>query len=464
LGAGATPKRSNPEYYGGDINWYKSGELNDGVINFNSEERITELALQNSSVRLNKPGDILIAMYGATIGKTARLELNGTTNQAVCACTCYEGMNNRFLHLLLIALKKIFTRQGEGGAQPNISRVKIRNQIFALPPLPEQKAIVQIVNCLMEEVDQLEAQTQTRVQLRQDFITSSLHQLTSANRAVEWSKLQPHFSTFFDTPESVDQLKEAILQLAIQGKLTKQWREQHPDVEPASVLLERIREEKARLIKEKKIRKEKPLPEIAEEGVPFELPEGWVWCRLGDTGFTQTGSTPPKKNPDYYGNYIPFIGPANISNTSIDYPEYGLSEIGLEKGRLIPKGSLMMVCIGGSIGKCNVNKLDVSCNQQINTVSPIIVKSGVLKAICQSPYFQNSIKEASYGLATPIISKGKWEIICIPLPPLPEQKAIVSTVNQLMDFCEQLKSGISERESLLEDFLRSSIREVMEKN
>lgn len=154
-GAGATPDRKNSEYYGGKIRWFKSGELNDGYIS-ESEEMITELALKECSLRLNQPGDVLIAMYGATIGKLAILETEATTNQAVCACTCFEGLYNRFLFVLLRAYKSHFTGRGAGGAQPNISREKIIHTVAPLPPLEEQERIVAKVDQLISLCDELE--------------------------------------------------------------------------------------------------------------------------------------------------------------------------------------------------------------------------------------------------------------------------------------------------------------------
>ena len=120
-GAGATPLRSKLSYYGGSIPWFKSGELTSDYID-KSEETITELALAECSLRLNKKGDVLIAMYGATIGKTSILNVDGTTNQAVCACTPFLKDITKYLLLLLKAYKPRFIILGSGGAQPNISR------------------------------------------------------------------------------------------------------------------------------------------------------------------------------------------------------------------------------------------------------------------------------------------------------------------------------------------------------
>lgn len=154
-GAGATPSRGNLSYYNGDICWIKTGELNDGFIN-GSEEKITEKALRECSLRLNKAGDVLIAMYGATIGKLGILNIEATTNQACCACTVFSQIYNKYLYVLLLAMRQEFKNQSFGGAQPNISKHKIINTVVALPPLEEQKRIVSKIDEIMSYLDELE--------------------------------------------------------------------------------------------------------------------------------------------------------------------------------------------------------------------------------------------------------------------------------------------------------------------
>ena len=139
--AGATPSRKHPEYYGGNIPWLKTGDLNDDVVE-DTTEKITKLGVENSSVKINKPGNVLIAMYGATIGKlgiVGNKEL--VTNQACCGCTPFNGVYNWYLFYYLFASRKRLIDLGSGGAQPNISKQKIENFSFPLPPLSEQSRI-----------------------------------------------------------------------------------------------------------------------------------------------------------------------------------------------------------------------------------------------------------------------------------------------------------------------------------
>jgi len=263
-------------------------------------------------------------------------------------------------------------------------------------------------------------------------------------------------------------LRQAILQEAIEGKLTVDWRKENPvrkgnpDYD-AKALLEKIQAEKEMLIKEGKIKKQKPLALIKTEEVPFELPEGWVWTRLGDIGWTQTGTTPSTTEKANFGNYIPFIKPADISNDRIDYDNEGLSEKGLKSGRLIEKNSVLMVCIGGSIGKCFFTNRDVSCNQQINAISPYAkIEILFLFNSLQSAYFYREVWDRAMKSSTPIINKGKWEMIPIPISPFAEQQAIVNRVEKLLSMVDELEKQVSERKERSEQLMQAVLREAFE--
>ena len=149
-GSGSTPQRGNQDYYGGNILWLKTGELNNGIV-YDTEEKITQRAFQECSLRMNKIGDVLIAMYGATIGKLAIVGKELTTNQACCGCTPYVVFN-WYLFYFLMASRDTFIKKGEGEAQPNISRVKLVEYLIPLPPLKEQQRIVAQIEKLFEQL------------------------------------------------------------------------------------------------------------------------------------------------------------------------------------------------------------------------------------------------------------------------------------------------------------------------
>ena len=150
--SGSTPSRLNKDYYNGDIPWLKTGDLNDGYIT-HIPEYITEKALNETSVKLNPSGSVLIAMYGATIGKIGILTYPATTNQACCACETFNGIDKEFLFFFLLSHRDEFIKMGGGGAQPNISKEKIINTYIPLPPFAEQKRIVSAVRKAFVQLD-----------------------------------------------------------------------------------------------------------------------------------------------------------------------------------------------------------------------------------------------------------------------------------------------------------------------
>lgn len=158
----------------------------------------------------------------------------------------------------------------------------LNEKLFSLPPLCEQIRIVTKLEELMSLCDQLEQHSLTSLDAHQQLVENLLTTLTNSQNADElaenWARISEHFDTLFTTEASIDALKQTILQLAVMGKLVPQ----DPSDEPASELLKRIAQEKAQLVKDGKIKKQKPLPPISDEEKPFELPEGWEWCRIGN--------------------------------------------------------------------------------------------------------------------------------------------------------------------------------------
>ena len=154
--SGATPSRMRKDYYGGDIPWLKTGDLNDYYIT-NIPEKITQLALEETSVKLNPTGSILIAMYGATIGKIGILTFPATTNQACCACISHKGVEQMYLFYFLLSHKNNFVRLGGGGAQPNISKEKIVETFIPIPPINEQKKIIKAIETAFNFIDNITA-------------------------------------------------------------------------------------------------------------------------------------------------------------------------------------------------------------------------------------------------------------------------------------------------------------------
>lgn len=273
-------------------------------------------------------------------------------------------------------------------------------------------------------------------------------------------------------------LKQAILQEAIQGKLTANWRAANPDadlsteasakVEPASELLQRIQAEKARLIAEQKIRKEKPLPKITSEEVPFEIPDGWEWCRLGDLSEkTGSGSTPSGGKSAYTDTGIPFLRSQNVYNVGLILN--GVAHIPSSthermKGTKVYPDDLLLNITGGSIGRCAVvtDEIDeANINQHVAIIRPIEKRLNLfLHSVILSPYFQTKIEDAQTGAGREGLPKNKMDRILIPVPSSQEQAAIVERVEALMATCRELEAEIEHSRTHAADLLQAVLKEA----
>lgn len=451
-GAGATPSRARSEYYGGAIPWFKSGELTADFIDF-SEEKITSLALKDCSLRLNKVGDVLIAMYGATIGKASILSVEGTTNQAVCACTPFGCITNVYLLTLLKAYKHRFVSMGAGGAQPNISREKIIATPILLPPLSEQNRIVSKVDDLMALCDQLEQQSYQQLDAHNQLVEALLATLTQSQNADElasnWQRLAAHFDTLFTTEYSIDALKQTILQLAVMGKLVKQ----DPNDEPAIELLKSIAAEKDALVKAGKIKKQKPLPPISDDEKPFELPQGWACERIGTFAFVGTGATPARDNPAYwFPKEVNWVSSGETSQQFIFETKEKVSLLALKETNVsvYPVGTLIVAMYGQgkTRGQITELKIEAGTNQACAAIE-LIEKSEWHKDFVKL-FFQKSyseLRELAAGGAQPNLNVGKIAETVAPIPPLNEQKKIVIKVTELIKMCDLLYEAL-ERKNL----------------
>lgn len=394
--SGATPSRTNPAYYGGIIPWLKTGDLNDGFIK-KIPEFITDLALEKTSVRLNPVGSVLMAMYGATIGKLGILDISATTNQACCACIPYEGIHNKYLFYYLMSMRRSYIGMAEGGAQPNISKEKIVNSLIPLPPLAEQKRIVAKIEELLPLVERY---------------------------AAAYEKLEQFNAKF---PED---MKKSILQYAIQGKLV----EQRPEEGTGEELYQQIQAKKQRLVKEGKIKKEKPLPEITEDEVPFDIPESWAMVRFGSVVSLLSGTDFKPEDYNNQGEGTVYItGASNLSEEGVIVSRW------TETPRNIAnRGDVLLVCKGSGYGKtviCDVDEAHIA--RQI-----MAVKKTENMSMAYIRYFLQAniqfIKSKGQGVI-PGIDRATVLGMAFPIPPLAEQKRIVAKIEELLPLCERLK-------------------------
>ena len=417
-GAGATPAKGNTSYYGGNILWLRTGELNNSIVN-DTEIKITDKALKECSLRMNKAGDVLIAMYGATIGKVAIAGCELTTNQACCACTPI-GIFNYYLFYFLMESQVDFIKKGEGGAQPNISREKLVAHLMPIPPIQEQHRIVERIKDVLPLIDK--------------YALSQIA-LDELNRSIN------------------DKLKKSILQEAIQGKLVPQI----VDEGTAQELLKQIKLEKQKLIKDGKLKKSALTDSIIYKGddnkyyeqvgkkclditeqIPFETPKNWVWTRLSHIANIYTGNSiseteKKSKFTDVIGRY--YIGTKDVDfNNRIIYD----NGIAIPKQyepdfRLAPNNSILMCIEGGSAGrKIAILNQDVCFGNKLCCFSPFVGIGKYMYYYLQSPSFFELFNLNKTGIIGGV-SIAKVKEILIPLPPIKEQQRIVAQIEKLFE-------------------------------
>ena len=390
-GAGATPAKGNAAYYGGNILWLRTGELNDGIV-YDTEIKVTQKALTECSLRINKIGDVLIAMYGATIGKVAIVGKELTTNQACCACTPF-GIYNWFLFYFLMGSKEDFVKKGEGGAQPNISREKLIHHLMPLPPLAEQRRIVEKTRDVLQYIKQYEN------------LQKSLNALNGNIRTL---------------------LKKSILQEAIQGKLVPQIAEEGT----AQELLEQIKMEKQKLIKDGKLKKsaltdsviykgddnkyyEQVGCEVTEIELPFDFPSTWSIARLNAVCQLTDG--------------LKTIGKQCLLDAK--YLRGKSSETIVEQGKLVYKGDNIMLVDGENSGEVFIVPQD---GYMGSTFKQLWISSSMCEPYVFAfiQFYKETLRNSKKGAAIPHLNKELFYGLIIGIPPLQEQRRIVLKIEQ----------------------------------
>ena len=348
-------------------------------------------------------------------------------------------------NLINSPLVRKYSKDGtEGVGNKNLVLRKIRDFIIPLPPLAEQKRIVARVDALMALCDKLEAERDARNAKRVAVQKTALDRLLAVQDQAAfdsaWEFIARNFADLYSVPKNVAELKKAILQLAVMGKLAPQ----DPGDQPASELLKEIEAEKKKLIKARKIKKQEPLPPIKPEEVPYALPAGWEWVRLGTVivftnGYAFSSNT-------FQGTGIGIIKIGNIcdgeiSKNKMDFVAEHIYD-SVDKKFRVGFGDLLIAMSGATTGKLGFNKYHETflLNQRVGKIEPIIVSDNFVYLDLTTKVQKNL--EISSGSAIPNLSTEQILNMTFPLPPLAEQKRIVAKVDELMALCDELEQQL----------------------
>ncbi|EKL3980394.1 restriction endonuclease subunit S [Morganella morganii] len=445
---GGTPKSDNPQYWAKEgIKWLTPADLYGlkGKYISSGARDITTDGLSNSSARLMPEGTVLFSSR-APIGYVAISNAELSTNQGFKSCVPYIKKISDYIYYYLLSAAKKIDEKASGTTFKEVSGAIVSKILMPLPPLEEQSRIVKTVDDLMIICDQLEQQSITSLEAHQQLVKTLLATLTDSQNAEElaenWVRISQHFDTLFTTEASIDALKQTILQLAVMGKLVSQ----DPNDEPASELLKRIEQEKTQLVKEGKIKKQKPLPPVSDEEKPFELPVGWEWCRISDIAmFTTSGSRDWAK---YYSEKgALFVTMGNLSKYSYDLRmdnlRYVTPPVEGEGLRTKLEPFDLVISITGDVG--NLGLIPEGLGEAYINQHTCLLR---LIPICHNYYFPEFMRSPMAKLQFNTPQRGiknsfrlsDVEEIYLPLPPLEEQHRIADKVNEYLLICSHLKS------------------------
>jgi type I restriction enzyme, S subunit len=471
LQTGATPSTQRKEYFDGNIRWLVSGDINRGIIE-ECEGRISEEGLKNSNCKILPVNTILIALngQGKTRASVALLKVPAACNQSLVgiipfACTI---LDSKFL-MLSLKLRYYEIRDITGQKQRRgLNMGLISNLSIPLPPITQQHSIVAKVEELMALCDELEQQEKKHLKSHKLLVETLLGTLTRAKDAAEfqtsWAMFARNFDDLFITEDSVDQLKQTILQLAVMGKLVTQ----DPKDEPASVLLEKIRKAKERLVEEGKIKKEKSLPEIQESEIPFKSPSTWKFARLGEiTNKIGSGSTPRGGRQSYANEGVLFLRSQNIRDHGLELSDVAFitdETHEIMSGTKVYPNDILLNITGGSLGRSTIfpDRADeANVSQHVTIIRPTNPEIRFFLHFCiVSPYGQELIWGRQVGANREGLSKKVLELFEIPIPPLNEQKRIIGKVNELFVLCDRLKERITESQKVVNHMADSILSQI----
>ena len=434
-----------PPDIGSGIPMLSSQNVLNNYINFYVSRYVSEDDYKKEFARTPiEVGDVFLTIVG-TIGRSA------VVPPSIPRCAIQRSIallrSGIFPYYLSIYLRspiahEYFDKYGKGTAQKGIYLNKISLLDVPIPPLVEQRHIVAKVDQLMSICDELEARQQKKRESRARINSAALDRMLTARAPGEfadgWRRISDNFEVLYDTPENVGALRQAILQLAVMGKLV----EQDERDESASSLLEKIKAEKERLIKEKKIKKDEPLPSLIESNIPHQLPSSWKWISLGELIDYNSGQ---KVSPGEIPEDAWLLDLEDIEkDTSKIIQRLTAKERESKSTKAsFGKGDVLYGKLRPYLNKVVVADSDGFCTTEI---VPLRIYYGIspkyLMYALKRPDFLSYVNSKTYGVKMPRLGTNDARSAPFPLPPLAEQHRIVARVDQLMSLCDKLEVGL----------------------
>lgn len=416
--SGGTPSRRNDEFYNGSIPWVKSGELDKGII-YDTEEKISNEAVKKSSAKVFPKDTLLIALYGATIGKLAFLGVDAATNQAICGIYKSQVLESKYLYNFLLNRRQKLISQGTGGAQPNISQTILKKLVVPIAPLPIQRAIVTKIENLFASLDK---------------------------GIADFEKAQQQLKVY----------RQAVLKKAFEGGFTSDWRKNNPH--QMDEFLNQLKIEKAEAIKLKKIAQSNYFPELSKKDLKYDIPDNWIylpWKTIMSNNKYAMKRGPfgsALKKEFFIEKGIVVYEQGHAINDDPYRHRYYISDEKFKelKAFEVKGGDMIISCSGVTLGRICLLPEDA----QVGIINQALLKIDLDEKILLKKYFimlfrsetfQRLIFDKSLGSAMPnMVGMSELKEIAIPIPSINEQKQIIKDIEGRISVCDKVEQSISE--------------------
>ena len=443
-----------PTYINEGVPFLSVKDMSSGVLDFSNTRYISHEQHKDLAKRCNpQNGDLLLTKVGTT---GIPILINTDKEFSIFVSVALIKFPKQFISgdFLVWLINSPFVKKQsadgtEGVGNKNLVLKKINNFTLPIPPLNEQKRIVEKINQLMALCDELEKLKEQKETKKLTVHKSAINQLLDSKDVINsqkgWTFISEHFNDLYTVKENVSELRSAILQLAMQGKLVPQ----DPNDQPASELLKEIEKYKEQLIKDKKIKKSKPLPLINDNEKLFEIPQNWEWVRFNDVLDVRDGT---HDTPRYVDVGYPLVTSKNLYTGILDFANVqyisGEDHVKISERSKVDNGDILFAMIG-SIGNPVIIDTDIEFSiknvalfkyYNANTINNNYLYRYLLFA-------QEKMKEMSSGAVQKFVSLGFLRSFLLPLPPLNEQERIVEKINQLMVLCDDLEKQIENSSS-----------------
>ena len=411
---GGTPSKAKPEFWtNGNIPWVSPKDMKTERIT-DSEDHITKAAVEESTAKLIPAGSVLAVTRSRILSHTLPVAITTvpvTVNQDLKAITPKGGVLPEFVAWALrcFAREILNTCSKQGTTVASIETAALHRFEIPVAPLDQQKRIV-------AEIEK------------------------------QFSRLDEAVANLKRVKANLKRYKAAVLKAAVEGRIVETEaelaRREGRSVETGAQLLQRILETRRSQWQGKGKYKEPAAPNTTD--LP-ELPEGWGWATYAQIGEVTTGFTPPTADAENFGGDTPFFKPTDLdAGENVVVAREYLSKKGTAKGRLLPAGSVLVTCIGATIGKTGLARVNCATNQQINAVTPhaMVVDSGFVYSWTVSPFGFKQILDNASATTLPILNKSKFESLAIPIPPIAEQHRIVAEVDRRLSLLRETETQV----------------------